>query len=106
MRWTRAAVAAAVILAATWLQMVIGVTVGVEAFNGKGFLGRILIYPVLMLALPAWWWWRHRGTDAETPRPAHRGHRGRGHGRDRGRSDAPVCSRSQCARCVGGDHYS
>ena len=46
MRWTRAAVVAAVILAATWLQMVIGVTVGFEAFNGKGFVGRIIIYPV------------------------------------------------------------
>ncbi len=56
MRWTRAAVVAAVILAATWLQLVIGVTVGFEASNGKGFIGRIIIYPVLMLALPAWWW--------------------------------------------------
>ncbi len=66
-RWSRGAVAATVILAATWLQMVIGVTVGVDAFNGKGFAGRILIYPVLMLALPVWWWWRHRGTDATAP---------------------------------------
>ena len=46
MRWTRAAVVAAVVLAATWLQMVIGVTAGFEAFNGKGFVGRIIIYPV------------------------------------------------------------
>jgi len=67
MRWTRGAVVAAGILAATWLQMVIGVTAGFEAFNGKGFVGRILIYPVLMLALPAWWWWRHRRTDDPMP---------------------------------------
>ena len=72
MRWSRAAVATAVILAATWLQMVIGLTVGFEAFNGKGFIGRIVIYPLLMLALPAWWWWRHRDTDQPMPwgRPA------------------------------------
>ncbi len=59
--------AAAVILAVTWLQMVIGVTVGFEAFNGKGFIGRIIIYPILMLALPAWWWWRQRGADEPMP---------------------------------------
>ncbi len=55
MRWTRTAVVAAVILAATWLQMVIGVTVGFEAFNGEGFIGRIIIYPLLAVLLVLWW---------------------------------------------------
>lgn len=67
MRWSSSAVAAAVVLATTMLLMVVGITVGFESFNGKGFIARIVIYPVLMLALPAVYWWRRRGTDRPLP---------------------------------------
>lgn len=57
----------AAILAATMLQMIVGVAGGFEQFNGKGFVSRIIAYPVLMLVVPGIWWWRHRGTDARPP---------------------------------------
>lgn len=67
MRWTRGSLAAAGILTTTLLLMVVGLTVGFESFNGKGFIARIIIYPVLMLALPAVYWWRLRGTGRTLP---------------------------------------
>ena len=67
MRWSKGAVAATAVLVVTMTLMVVGITVGFESFNGKGFIARILIYPVLMLALPAAYWWRRRGTGQPLP---------------------------------------
>lgn len=67
MRWSRGALAPAGVLALTVLLMVVGLTVGFESFNGKGFVARVVVYPLLMLALPALWWWRHRGRDVAPP---------------------------------------
>ena len=67
MRWTRGAVVAGAILAVTMLLMVVGITAGYESFNGKGFIARIVIYPVLMLALPVGYAWRRRGTGEALP---------------------------------------
>lgn len=33
---------------------------GIERFEGKAFGARLLLYPLLMLAVPAAWWWRAR----------------------------------------------
>lgn len=67
MRWTRSAVVAVAVFSATMLIMVVGITAGFESFNGKGFIARIVIYPILMLALPAGYWWRRRGTGEPLP---------------------------------------
>lgn len=67
MRWSRGALAPAAVLALTVLLMVVGLTVGFESFNGKGFVARAVVYPLLMLVVPAIWWWRHRGRDADPP---------------------------------------
>ncbi len=67
MRWTRGSVGAVAILTATMVLMLVGITVGFESFNGKGFVARIIIYPVLMLALPVAYWWRLRGTGRPLP---------------------------------------
>ncbi|MBM6399977.1 hypothetical protein [Phycicoccus sonneratiae] len=67
MRWSRGAALPAGVLVVTVLLMVVGLTVGFESFNGKGFVARIVIYPVLMLAVPLAWWWRHRGRGVEPP---------------------------------------
>lgn len=55
------------IFAATMLQMIIGVVGGFEAFNGKGFVSRIIAYPMLMLVAPVFWWLRNRSTDKPAP---------------------------------------
>lgn len=33
---------------------------GIERFEGKAFGARLLLYPLLMLAVPAAWWWQAR----------------------------------------------
>lgn len=67
MRRSRSAIAAWLVHATTVTLMVVGITVGFESFNGKGFIARIIIYPVLMLALPAVYAWRRRGTGRALP---------------------------------------
>ena len=67
MRWTKSGALAATILVVTMLIMVVGITAGYESFNGKGFIARIIIYPVLMLALPAVYWWRRQGRGETLP---------------------------------------
>ncbi len=67
MRWNKSAVAATAVLVVTMVLMVVGITVGFESFNGKGFIARIVLYPVLMLALPAAYWWRRQSTDQPLP---------------------------------------
>lgn len=59
--------AATGILVATAGLMVAGITVGYDSFNGKGFVARIVLYPLLMLALPAVYAWRRRGTGTALP---------------------------------------
>ena len=46
MRWTRGSVGAVAMLTATLVLMLVGITVGFESFNGKGFVARIVIYPI------------------------------------------------------------
>ncbi|MGG5259971.1 hypothetical protein [Phycicoccus avicenniae] len=67
MRRSRGALWPAAVLVLTMLLMVVGLTAGWESFNGKGFVARVVVYPVLMLVLPVGWWWRHRGRDVEPP---------------------------------------
>ena len=46
MRWTRGSEGAVAMLTATLVLMLVGITVGFESFNGKGFVARIVIYPI------------------------------------------------------------
>ena len=49
------------VLALTVLQLAVAQWVpGIERFEGKAFGARLVLYPVLMLVVPATWWWRHR----------------------------------------------
>lgn len=46
---------------------------GIERFEGKAFGARLLLYPLLMLAVPAAWWWQARRrppTDRAVPHAA------------------------------------
>lgn len=67
MRWSRGALGPAAVLVLTVVLMVVGLTAGWESFNGKGFVARVVVYPVLMLVLPVAWWWRRRGRGVEPP---------------------------------------
>lgn len=69
MRWSRGALAPVSVLVLTVLLMVVGLTVGFESFNGKGFVARAVVYPLLMLVVPVVWWWRHRGRAADRADP-------------------------------------
>ncbi len=52
----RGLLAAAVILAATMLQLLVATfATGLPQFAGKGFAARLVAYPVLMLAVPVAW---------------------------------------------------
>ncbi|AXT85105.1 hypothetical protein C6I20_07865 [Aeromicrobium sp. A1-2] len=57
----RGLLAAAAIFALTVVQLTVGAFGGLEQFDGKGFGYRLIVYPVLMLIIPATWWWRTRG---------------------------------------------
>jgi hypothetical protein len=58
---SRARLVAAAVLAATAAQLVVASFVpGLEQFEGKGFAARLVLYPVMMLLVPALWWWRSR----------------------------------------------
>jgi hypothetical protein len=58
----RARLATAVVLAATVLQLLVASLVpGLPQFEGKGFTARLVLYPALMLLVPALWWLGHRG---------------------------------------------
>lgn len=49
------------VLALTVAQLAVAQWVpGIERFEGKAFGARLLLYPLLMLAVPAAWWWRAR----------------------------------------------
>ncbi len=59
----------AMVLALTVGQLAVATFVpGIDRFEGKAFGGRLLAYPVMMLAVPAVWWLRARRTaDAAEP---------------------------------------
>jgi hypothetical protein len=59
---------AGTILGLTVVQLAIAAFVpGLEQFDGKGFAARLVVYPLLMLALPvAYWLWSRR---QQEPRP-------------------------------------
>jgi hypothetical protein len=58
---SRARPVAAAVLSATLVQLVVAAFVpGLEQFEGKGFAARLVLYPVMMLLVPALWWWRSR----------------------------------------------
>lgn len=60
----RARRAAGVVLAATVLQLLVASLVpGLPQFESKGFMARLVLYPVLMLLVPALWWLGHRGAE-------------------------------------------
>lgn len=42
---------------------------GIERFEGKAFGARLVLYPLLMLVVPAAWWWQARGTRPRPPAP-------------------------------------
>ena len=51
-----AAVATAVVLGATIVQLAIGAFTDLPQFAGKGFGARLWAYPAMMLLVPAIWW--------------------------------------------------
>jgi hypothetical protein len=55
---------AMIILALTVAQLALGAFAGLQQYEGKGFGYRLVVYPFLMLLVPAVWWWRTR--DAST----------------------------------------
>ncbi|MET0953521.1 MAG: hypothetical protein ABWX57_09545 [Aeromicrobium sp.] len=55
--------AAVVVLALTVVQLAVGTFAGLDQFEGKGFGYRLVVYPLLMLLVPAVWWWRTRDAD-------------------------------------------
>ncbi len=57
------------VLALTVSQLAVAQWVpGIERFEGKAFGARLLLYPVLMLAVPAAWWWAARRGSAAAGR--------------------------------------
>ncbi len=42
---------------------------GIERFEGKAFGARLVLYPLLMLVVPAAWWWQARGIRPRPPAP-------------------------------------
>ncbi len=62
----RARVACVVVLALTVLQLAVGAVSDLDQFQGKGFAGRLVAYPALMLLVPAIYARRRRR--AATPR--------------------------------------
>lgn len=67
-RWRAAA---AVVLLVTVGQLVVGTLAGaaLPQFQGKGFAGRLVAYPVLMLAVPVVWELRRRRRGGSAPLP-------------------------------------
>jgi hypothetical protein len=67
---TRAGAAPAVVVfLLTTGQLAVGTFAGGSQFSGKGFAGRLIAYPVLMLLVPAVWTLARRGS-ARPPWPA------------------------------------
>jgi hypothetical protein len=63
---SRARLVAAVVLAATLVQLAVAALVpGLPQFEGKGFGARLALYPVMMLVVPVLWRWH--GTGAAVP---------------------------------------
>jgi hypothetical protein len=63
---SRARLVAAVVLAATLVQLLVAAFVpGLPQFEGKGFGARLALYPVMMLVVPVLWRWH--GTGAAVP---------------------------------------
>jgi len=57
----RARALTGVLLAATVVQLLVASFVpGLPQFEGKGFVARLAVYPVLMLVVPVLWWLWHR----------------------------------------------
>ena len=54
-----------VLLGLTVAQLAVGAFGDLDQYDGKGFGYRLLVYPLLMLLVPAVWWWRTR--DASRP---------------------------------------
>jgi hypothetical protein len=51
---------AAILFVLTVAQLAVGAFLGLEQFAGKGFGARLVLYPVMMLALPVIWFLRGR----------------------------------------------
>lgn len=69
-RWPRGAVAVAVILALTVVQLAVGAFVpGLTQFEGKGFGARLPGYIAMMLAVPVVWWLVRRRRGGTEPLP-------------------------------------
>ena len=49
-----------VLLGLTVAQLAVGAFGDLDQYDGKGFGYRLLVYPLLMLLMPAAWWWRTR----------------------------------------------
>ncbi|MFI5956105.1 hypothetical protein [Cryptosporangium sp. NPDC051539] len=60
MRLLRAWAAPLVVLVVTVAQLAVASFSDLPQFAGKGFVARLVLYPVMMLAVPAGWWLRHR----------------------------------------------
>jgi hypothetical protein len=59
---SRARLVAAVVLAATLVQLLVAAFVpGLPQFEGKGFGARLALYPVMMLVVPVLWRWHGPG---------------------------------------------
>ena len=58
------------ILVATVAQLAVAAFVpGIERFEGKAFVARLVAYPLLMLAVPAAWTWARRRGGGTGPLP-------------------------------------
>lgn len=50
----------------TIAQLLIGAFAGFDQFDGKGFGYRLIVYPVLMLLVPAIWWFKQNQRDLDS----------------------------------------
>ena len=64
--WARWITVALLVLTVT--QLVVATFVpGLEQFENKGFGARLVLYPAMMLVVPAVWWLRDRGSGTSVP---------------------------------------